>query len=125
MIRRFLMTLAAVALTGSTTSAALTYNFEAGQATYNVTPGGTVLVPIYLRETVTSPSTSQIVAEDGLFSFGITVDQTSGSGQMTGLARNHVGTVGFDRRNPGSTTTFPADPILLWADQDTNFGNGL
>lgn len=120
MLQRFLSGLVFLGMAGGVASAAVTYDFEAGQSSYSVAPGGVVEVPIYLKETLTEGSPSQIAADDGLYSFGITVDLTSGGGQIQDLARNPV----FDRRNNGSTTAFPADPARLWADQDVNFGSG-
>jgi hypothetical protein len=55
---------------------------------------------------------------DGLFSFGFALTRTSGDATVTALSRNAA----FDQLNPGSTTTFPATVVKLWAEQDTNFG---
>jgi hypothetical protein len=114
MIRRILTMLVTLAFVGEAASAAVSYNFEVEQPTYNVLPNATVAIPIYLKETLTGGSTSQIDADGGLFGFGITLDQTSGGGQITDLVRNPL----FDLRAGASTTTFPADPARLWAHQN-------
>jgi hypothetical protein len=121
MVRRILIMCAALGLSGSAAPAAVSYSFEAGQSTYNAAPGSLVQIPIYLKETLTDGSTSQIDADGGMYSFGITVDLTSGGGQI----QNLVGNPQFDDRN-GGTTSFPADPATLWADQDgLLFGTGV
>ena len=121
MIRLFVIVIGAIGFVASAASAAVSYSFVAGQSSYEVLPGQEVMVPIYLKETLTDGSSSQIAAQNGLFSFGITVTRTSGDGQIRDLVRHTA----FDRRNLGSTNAFPANPAKLWAEQDVNFGNGV
>jgi hypothetical protein len=54
--------------------AATEYQYVAGAANYNLSPGGSQLVPIYLQETVTG-GTSLIFSEQGLFGAGFEVDR--------------------------------------------------
>ena len=49
------------------------YSFVADQAAYDVNPGGTVSVDVYLQETLTGGSASQLVAQHGLFSFDVAI----------------------------------------------------
>jgi hypothetical protein len=111
---------AIVALCGYRANANVTYNFEAGQTSYLTSPGQPVQIPIYLKETLSNGSTSQITADGGLFSFGTTVALNSGGGQINAFDRNPA----FDQRDNGSTTSFPTSSVKLWAEQNANFPNG-
>lgn len=68
---------AALVMLTSQSHADVIYNFVTDQATYNVMPGGMVSVDVYLQETLTGSSLSELVAQDGLFSFDVVVDVAS------------------------------------------------
>src|SRR5262245_42391418 len=67
--------------------AAITYQYVAGQTVYTGSPGQALSVPIFLRETVTSPSSSLIVSETGIFGAGFSAVQ-SGTPVSFSLAAN-------------------------------------
>lgn len=98
----------------SISSGALVLNAQ--QAVYVAAANASVIVPVYLTET----SGQQLVDGQGLFSIGFNLSLDSGTGYINQADRNPL----FDRRNNGSTLTFPLssnDVLRLWAEQDTHF----
>jgi hypothetical protein len=83
---------------GSGAHGAVTLTFEAGTATAG--GGGSVNVPIYLREVLTESSPSMI-APEGLFSFGISVARDNGNAAINAVTRDAF----FNVSNPGSSTS--------------------
>lgn len=71
----------------SAAHASVIYSYVAGAPNYNASVGGTVTVPIYLKETITAPSTSVINADGGLFGAGFSVNRNSGgTASLTAIA---------------------------------------
>jgi hypothetical protein len=87
----------------------ITYQYVTDQTNYDLTPGGTVTVSVFLQETLTNGSQSLIVADGGMLSAAVSIDRvsgtsasisTSGSAQFGSTTAN---TTGF---NAGSTGAF-------------------
>ena len=75
----------------------ITFSFYTNQPNYDVIPNHSVNVPVYLRETVTNPDVSFLVAEDGLFSAGVLVERTASSlGQPAVIAGALANETEFD-----------------------------
>ena len=74
----------------------VTFSYYVSQPNYDVLPGNSIGVPVYLQEAVTDPDVSLLVAEDGLFSAGVLVQRTASSlGQpvvitLTGTSANEA-----------------------------------
>jgi len=124
------VTIWALLCAATAASAAVTFDFVAGQPSYSVAPGGTTPVPIYLRETLTGSSSSLLALEDGLFSAVAQASQTgtppSTPATITGADRDAtnfdelddttfapaVATVGGSRRfNDAHGTAVIVDPF--------------
>jgi hypothetical protein len=58
-------------------SADITYQYVTDASDYQVIAGQSVVVPLYLQETVTGADTSLLAAEDGLFGAGLTVSRVT------------------------------------------------
>jgi len=78
----------------ATTQAAITYVYVTDQAVYSTTPGGTVDVDFFLRETVTAPDSTILAdpAEAGLTATGFDIQASNGA-TITGVTLN-VNTTG-------------------------------
>lgn len=76
--------LSVLASAGHAIAATISYSYVARQASYEVAPGGTLDVPLYLKEVTTGgpaeTASSLIDAEQGLFGAGLTVSRTDGAG---------------------------------------------
>jgi hypothetical protein len=80
---------AALALAaGSAAHGAVTFKYVTDSVWYGVTPNGTVGVNVYLQETVTAPSTSKLVAENGIYGFDVRMQRVSGNALITGASAN-------------------------------------
>ena len=56
-----------------------TFSYYVNQPNYDVLPNQSVQVPVLIREAVTDPDVSLLVAEDGLFSAGVLLQRTNSS----------------------------------------------
>ena len=72
-----LLVTAALAMFAGQARADVLYSFVTDQAAYDVAADGTVSVDVYLQETLTGGSSSELVAQNGLFSFDVAVDVMS------------------------------------------------
>jgi hypothetical protein len=63
--------------------ASVVYTYVSDQSTYQGTPGTTIPVSLYLKEVVTSPDSSVIEHDGGLFAIGAQVAGPSGSNLAT------------------------------------------
>ena len=100
-----------VLLLGGTVSASVIYEYATDQPSYEVEPGGTALVQIFLVETVDGGSTSELVGQNGLFSFDLAVDVT--------VAPSDPATVIASQANPefnGVVNNVPPEVVI--ADRD-------
>jgi hypothetical protein len=73
-LKRFLSAVALTLCAGPVASAAVSYSYVADSSSYTGPAGGTAAVSIYLQETLTSPSTSFIVAQGGVTTAGAAVN---------------------------------------------------
>jgi len=69
-------------------NAAISYSYVTDAPSYDATPGQTVTVKLYLLETLSAPSTSLIVQDNGLFGFGVQVNRTVGDSLVTNYANS-------------------------------------
>lgn len=93
---------------GQTARAALVYEYVPDQTSYTVQPGSVVNVLVYLKETVTSPSTSLITADNGMLGAGVSLTRSAANlpanpsafiTDATGVTRNLA-----DFSGPGNVT---------------------
>lgn len=94
-----------------TSSAAMIYRYATDAATYEVAPGGSTEVVVYLEEQLTEGSPSGLVANNGLFSFDVALE--------TVVAPSDPALVTAAAANPdfnGVVNNVP--PTMLIADRD-------
>ena len=114
----FLLVMAALAMLTGRVRADVIYNFVTDQATYEVTPGGTVSVDVYLQETLVGGSSSELVAQDGLFSFDVIVDVASAPSDPAAIVAS---TANADFN--GVVNNVP--PMIVIADRDLLEADGV
>lgn len=71
------LALAALVLTTHQARADVVYSYVTDQHAYEVGPGSTAWVHVYLEERLTGGSSSELLAQHGLFSFDVAVDVAS------------------------------------------------
>jgi hypothetical protein len=80
--------LGVIALAGQA-NAAVSYSYVTDQANYNVAPGTTQTIRLYLRETLGNGDASVITGDGGLGGFGVQVNRAAaGSAKITGYDFN-------------------------------------
>lgn len=101
---RGVLTAALVAL-ASTAHAAVSYRFVAEQPGYTVNVDQTQVLPvkIYLQEELTGGSTSDIVADNGIFSLAVLVSRSSGTATLLNQIDAAPGFDGTVTKNFGAT----------------------
>jgi hypothetical protein len=86
-MRATLLAVAFWAAVGSATArAGIDYRYVADSTNFFGTPGSMVTISLFLQETVTSPSTSLIFSDGGLFGAGINISRDSGNAEIFGNA---------------------------------------
>ncbi len=106
-----LLVIVAMTLAASYARADVLYSFVTDPAAYDVAADGTVSVDVYLQETLTGGSSSELVAQNGLFSFDVVVDVTLAPSDPAAITASMV--------NPdfnGVVNNVP--PMVVIADRD-------
>lgn len=94
------------------------YSYVTDHGAYDVVPGGTVLVSAYLHESLSGGSSSELLAQNGLFSFDVAADVTTAPGDPAAVIASAA--------NPdfnGVVNNVP--PMIVIADRDLFESNGV
>ena len=106
-----LLVMVAVTFVASHAHADVLYSVVTDQTAYDVAGDGTVSVDVYFQETLTGGSSSELVAQNGLFSFDVAVDVTSAPSDPAAVTAS---TVNADFN--GVVNNVP--PMVVIADRD-------
>lgn len=106
-----LLVMVAVTFVASHAHADVLYSVVTDQTAYDVAGDGTVSVDVYFQETLTGGSSSELVAQNGLFSFDVAVDVTSAPSDPAAVTAS---TVNADFN--GVVNNVP--PMIVIADRD-------
>ena len=85
-------------------NAAISYTYSTDATNYDLNPGQTKTIKLYLLETLTAPSTSLITADQGLFSGSVRVARTAGTSTLGAIGLNVVDFLG-----PTNSATTPIE----------------
>jgi hypothetical protein len=106
------VTVAAFGWAAAAAPAAVSYSYLTDTPAVNPNPGTTFMVQLFLQETVTTPSVSGLVAENGLYGAGLSITRTgtvpASPSVLTGIAPNRTAT-GF----PGGGFSAPTNTATL------------
>src|SRR5262245_23693686 len=108
-MKRFLLAIALCLAAYTQADASITYQLVTDQATYNSTPGGSVLVNLFLQEVTTGTSVSYLAdtsanGGQGLFGFGLLVTRSTGSATLGAAVKNTTDFNGSFLVNPNGAT---------------------
>ena len=99
-------------LPAGTTQAQRAFDFITDQNNYAVLPNGTVMVFVFLRETLSGNSTSLLLAENGLISAGVQASRTTSPSSPAVFTGATLDITNFDGTNQSSVVAGGAQALL-------------